>query len=63
MTALILCILFGGLGVHYMYVGKYFKAFVYLLTGGLVGVGWFIDIFRIAFGSFKDKWGNPLIEW
>ena len=45
LAALILCIL-GGI--------------LYTLTGGLCGIGWIIDIFRILLGSFRDNTGAPL---
>lgn len=56
--ALILCILFGYLGVHYFYVGKVTMGIIYLLTVGLCGIGWIVDIFRIMSGSFKDANNN-----
>lgn len=56
--ALILCILFGYLGVHYFYVGKVTMGIIYLLTVGLFGIGWIVDIFRIMSGSFKDANNN-----
>lgn len=59
--ALLLCIFLGYFGVHYFYVGKIFKGLAYLFTGGLFGIGWLIDIVRIALGSFRDSWGYPLL--
>lgn len=59
-TALILCILFGYFGVHRFYVGKAGMGLLYLFTFGLFGIGWIIDIFLIAIGSFKDSLGLPL---
>ena len=55
--ALILCFLFGYLGLHQFYVGM---GIVYFFTVGLFGFGWFIDIILIALGKFKDKNGLPL---
>ena len=56
-VALILCLLFGMLGVHYFYVGKIGMGLLYLFTGGLFGIGWIVDIIRIIAGIFRDKDG------
>ena len=59
-TALLLCIFLGGLGVHRFYAGKVGTGIIYLLTVGLFGIGWLVDIIRIAAGSFRDGFGLPL---
>jgi len=59
-TALLLCIFLGGLGVHRFYVGKIGTGIVWLLTGGVFGIGWLVDIIMIAVDKFKDKQGNIL---
>lgn len=38
-----LCLFLGYLGVHKFYEGKIGRGILYLLTGGLFGIGWFID--------------------
>ena len=58
--ALLLCIFFGEIGVHYFYVGRIGMGLLYFFTVGLFGIGWIVDIFRIALGSFKDNVGAPL---
>ncbi len=59
-TALLLCIFLGGLGIHRFYVGKIGTGILYLLTGGLCGIGWIVDIILIVTGNFKDKFELPL---
>lgn len=62
-AALILAILLGGLGIHRFYVGKIGTGILWLLTGGLLGIGWIVDIIMIAVGSFRDKEGRVVARW
>jgi hypothetical protein len=42
------CLFFVGLGgIHRIYLGKYGTGILWLLTGGLLGIGQFIDLFRM----------------
>lgn len=43
-VALLLCIFFGYLGAHKFYEGRTGMGILYLLTLGLCGIGWVIDI-------------------
>ncbi|SCY62990.1 TM2 domain-containing protein [Butyrivibrio sp. INlla14] len=61
-VALILCIFGGWMGLHCFYVGRWGKGFLYLCTFGLFMIGWMVDIFKIALGSFRDNVGAPLRE-
>ena len=45
---LFLCIFLGMFGVHRFYAGKTKSGVLYLLTGGVCGIGWLIDIVLIA---------------
>lgn len=45
---LILCICLGYLGVHKFYEGSIGMGVLYLCTGGLCGIGWIVDIIKIA---------------
>lgn len=58
--ALLLCLIFGVFGFHHFYVRRYLKGFLYLITFGLFGIGWFVDLVLIIFGRFKDNKGNVL---
>ena len=60
-AAFFLCLFFGGLGFHKFYVGKVGSGILYLFTGGLFGIGWFVDIIRILIGVSTDKWGRRLL--
>ena len=46
-VAFVLCLLLGLVGAHKFYEGKAGVGILYLLTGGLFGVGWFIDLIAI----------------
>ena len=58
LIALLLCIFLGGIGIHRFYLGYHVMGVIYLLTGGLCGVGWLIDIFLIITGNLKPKNGK-----
>ena len=57
-TALILVVLLGGLGVHRFYVGKPITGILIILTFfGFFGIWPLIDLIMIATGNFKDSNG------
>lgn len=41
--AFVLCFFFGYLGVHKFYEGRIGLGILWLLTLGLLGIGWFVD--------------------
>jgi hypothetical protein len=63
LVALVLCVLLGYFGVHRFYVGKIATGVIWLLTGGLFGIGYIVDIIMIALGNFSDIDGNRLVFW
>ena len=63
LVALILCLTLGYLGAHRFYAGKIASGFVWLCTGGLFYIGWFIDCILILTGSLTDERGLPISNW
>ena len=59
-AAMLLCFFLGYLGVHRFYVGKIGTGILWLLTGGLFGVGLVIDFLIILCGGFTDSDGLPV---
>lgn len=47
-TLFIVCLFFGVIGGHYFVIGRIGRGVLYLLTGGLLGIGWIYDLIRIA---------------
>ena len=60
MTALLLSIFLGGLGVDRFYLGYTGLGILKLLTCGGAGIWSIIDIIMIATGKMKDAQGNDL---
>ena len=60
LATLLLCIFLGEFGVHRFYVGKIGTGILWLLTGGVFGIGWIVDIIMIATDGFKDSHGMDL---
>ncbi|MBR1747860.1 MAG: TM2 domain-containing protein [Clostridia bacterium] len=63
LVALLLCLFIGELGVHRFYLGKIGTGILWLLTGGIFGIGWLVDVIMIAVGSMKDKEGKTVSDW
>lgn len=56
----LLCFFLGEFGIHRFYVGKVGTGLLWMFTGGLLGIGWLIDLLMIIFGGFKDSDGRNL---
>ena len=57
-TALLLAILVGGIGIHRFYLGYTWQGIVQLLTFGGCGVWALIDLIRIITGDLQPKNGS-----
>jgi len=60
LTALLLSIFLGQLGVDRFYLGYIGLGVVKLLTAGGCGIWWLIDVILIATEGLKDAEGKPL---
>ena len=60
-VAFFLCLTLGWLGIHRFYIGKIGTGILFALTFGGLGFGWFMDLFAILCGAFRDKKGYPLM--
>lgn len=55
----ILCLFFGCLGAHKFYDKNFKMGIIYLLTGGLLGIGWFADTITLLIGLIdKNKFNS-----
>lgn len=57
-TALLLCLFLGGLGIHRFYLGYTWQGVVQLLTLGGLGIWALIDLVRIITGDLQPKNGS-----
>ena len=61
-VAVVLCLIFGVLGVHRIYVGKWGTGLLCILCCGFWGIWPLIDLILLLTGNFKDKLGRPLTK-
>ena len=62
LATLLLCIFFGGIGVHRFYVGKIGTGILMILTCGGFGIWWMVDLIMIILKRFQDKEGFFVCE-
>lgn len=56
-VAFTICLFVGVLGIHRFYAGKIGTGVLWLLTGGLFGIGYIVDLIMLATGNFRDSEG------
>ena len=54
-AAILLTFFLGGLGVHRFLAGKIGTGVLWLITGGVFGIGWLVDFIKVCMGTFQDK--------
>ena len=57
-TAFLLCLLFGWLGIHRYYLGRYKSGILYTLTFGFFFIGVLVDLYLIATNEMTDSKGR-----
>lgn len=57
---LLLCFLFGGLGVHRFYTGYILLGVLQLITLGGCGIWYVIDLLALILNKFRDAQGQEL---
>lgn len=62
LTALLLCIFLGWLGIHRFYTGHTVIGIIQLLTAGGCGIWALVDLIMIITDSYKDSNGLPLLK-
>lgn len=63
LVALLLAFFVGYFGVHRFYVGRWLTGILYIITFGLFGIGWLLDILFILFGAQTDSKGRFIRIW
>ncbi|MCP4441704.1 MAG: TM2 domain-containing protein [Aureispira sp.] len=63
LTAFLLCVLVGFLGIHRFYIGHYWMGVLQLLTLGCCGVFVIVDIIFIVVNRLRTPKGDRLIPW
>ncbi len=61
-ACLLLCLILGIIGAHHFYARRYLMGLLYLFTGGLCSIGWFVDIVLLITHRYKDAQGRTVMN-
>jgi len=56
--AILITFFLGALGVHRFMTGKLGTGILWLISGGVFGIGWLVDFIVVCMGNFKKKDGT-----
>ena len=62
LTAILLCLFLGSLGIHRFYLGYTLIGVIQLLTFGGFIIWAIVDLIMLIIGSLKDSEGNDLAQ-
>ncbi len=60
--AILITFFLGGIGVHRFLAGKIGTGIIWLLTGGVFGIGWLVDFIMVIMGKFTKKDGTSWVN-
>jgi TM2 domain-containing membrane protein YozV len=60
-AAILITFFLGGLGIHRFLAGKVGTGIIWLITGGVFGIGWLVDFIQVCLGKFTKKDGTPWV--
>jgi hypothetical protein len=63
LVMLLLCFFLGTFGAHRFFAGRIVTGILWLLTIGLLGLGWLYDMILIICGAFRDGDGRVIRRW
>ncbi len=60
-AAILITFFLGGLGIHRFLAGKIGTGIIWLITGGVFGIGWLVDLIKVILGKFTKKDGSAWV--
>ena len=60
-AAILITFFLGGLGIHRFLAGKIGTGIIWLITGGVFGIGWLVDLIKVILCKFTKKDGSACV--